>query len=105
MLLGEGEGFGSLLSDFLFLPFDSNLDLIYGLSGAVVRLLKRRYRGIAVHLFSHELRCQFAVALLERTPAPTDTEIDNAMINICRCGTYGQVRKAIHRASKLATKG
>ena len=46
-----------------------------------------------------------AVALLERTPAPTDTEIDNAMINICRCGTYGQVRKAIHRASKLATKG
>jgi isoquinoline 1-oxidoreductase alpha subunit len=45
-----------------------------------------------------------AVALLERTPAPTDTEIDNAMSNICRCGTYGQVRKAIHRVAKLATK-
>jgi aerobic-type carbon monoxide dehydrogenase small subunit (CoxS/CutS family) len=42
-----------------------------------------------------------AVALLESTPAPTDTEIDNAMTNICRCGTYGQVRKAIHRAAKL----
>jgi isoquinoline 1-oxidoreductase alpha subunit len=45
-----------------------------------------------------------AVALLERTPAPTDTEIDNAMTNICRCGTYGQIRKAIHRAAKLAIK-
>jgi isoquinoline 1-oxidoreductase alpha subunit len=44
-----------------------------------------------------------AVALLELTPAPTDTEIDNAMTNICRCGTYSQVRKAIHRAAKLAT--
>jgi isoquinoline 1-oxidoreductase subunit alpha len=42
-----------------------------------------------------------AVALLESTPAPTDIEIDNAMTNICRCGTYGQVRKAIHRAAKL----
>jgi aerobic-type carbon monoxide dehydrogenase small subunit (CoxS/CutS family) len=42
-----------------------------------------------------------AAALLESTPAPTDTEIDNAMTNICRCGTYGQVRKAIHRAAKL----
>jgi aerobic-type carbon monoxide dehydrogenase small subunit (CoxS/CutS family) len=45
-----------------------------------------------------------AAALLERTPAPTDTEIDSAMSNICRCGTYGQIRKAIHRAAKLATK-
>jgi isoquinoline 1-oxidoreductase alpha subunit len=42
-----------------------------------------------------------AAALLESTPDPTDTEIDNAMTNICRCGTYGQVRKAIHRAAKL----
>jgi aerobic-type carbon monoxide dehydrogenase small subunit (CoxS/CutS family) len=41
-----------------------------------------------------------AAALLESTPAPTDTEIDNAMTNICRCGTYAQVRKAIHLAAK-----
>jgi isoquinoline 1-oxidoreductase alpha subunit len=45
-----------------------------------------------------------ATALLERTPAPTDSEIDSAITNICRCGTYGQVRKAIHRAAKLLTK-
>jgi isoquinoline 1-oxidoreductase subunit alpha len=45
-----------------------------------------------------------AAALLERIPAPTDSEIDNAMTNICRCGTYSQVRKAIHRAAKQATQ-
>lgn len=42
-----------------------------------------------------------AVALLERTPRPTDADIDNAMSgNICRCGTYPRIRKAIHRAAE-----
>ena len=40
-----------------------------------------------------------AVALLKRTPHPSDAEIDSAMTNICRCGTYNRVRKAIHRAA------
>jgi isoquinoline 1-oxidoreductase alpha subunit len=40
-----------------------------------------------------------AVALLKRTPRPSDAEIDSAMTNICRCGTYNRVRKAIHRAA------
>jgi isoquinoline 1-oxidoreductase alpha subunit len=40
-----------------------------------------------------------AAALLKRTAHPTDTEIDSAMTNICRCGTYDRVRKAIHRAA------
>ena len=44
-----------------------------------------------------------AVALLENTPKPTDEEIDNAMSgNICRCGTYQRIKKAIHLASDLA---
>ncbi len=42
-----------------------------------------------------------AVALLKRTPNPTDAEIDAAMAgNICRCGTYSRIRSAIHRAAK-----
>jgi isoquinoline 1-oxidoreductase alpha subunit len=41
-----------------------------------------------------------AVALLKRKTQPTDTEIDSAMTNICRCGTYDRVRKAIHRAAR-----
>ena len=41
-----------------------------------------------------------AAALLSRTPKPTDAQIDTAMAgNICRCGTYQRIRKAIHRAA------
>jgi isoquinoline 1-oxidoreductase alpha subunit len=39
-----------------------------------------------------------AAALLEKTLRPTDAQIDEAMSNICRCGTYQRVRAAIHRA-------
>ena len=42
-----------------------------------------------------------AVSLLERKPNPTDKDIDRGMLNLCRCGTYTRVRKAIHRASEL----
>ena len=40
-------------------------------------------------------------ALLERNPKPSDRDIDRAISNICRCGTYNQVRAAIHRAAKI----
>jgi isoquinoline 1-oxidoreductase alpha subunit len=41
-----------------------------------------------------------AAALLRKNPKPTDKDIDEAMTNICRCGTYQQVREAIHAAAK-----
>ena len=41
-----------------------------------------------------------AVALLRAKANPTDADIDRAMNNICVCGTYQRVRKAIHRAAK-----
>lgn len=40
-----------------------------------------------------------AAALLARKPAPTDADIDAAMGNLCRCGTYPRVRAAIHAAA------
>jgi aerobic-type carbon monoxide dehydrogenase small subunit (CoxS/CutS family) len=43
-----------------------------------------------------------AAALLARQPHPTDAQIDGAMTNICRCGTYDRIRRAIHRASREA---
>ncbi len=44
-----------------------------------------------------------AAALLASNPAPTDADIDAALSgNICRCGTYPRIRKAIHRAAELA---
>lgn len=39
------------------------------------------------------------IALLKETPKPTDADIDGAITNICRCGTYQQVREAIHAAA------
>jgi isoquinoline 1-oxidoreductase alpha subunit len=39
-------------------------------------------------------------ALLKEKPRPTDEDIDGAITNICRCGTYQQVREAIHTASE-----
>ena len=40
--------------------------------------------------------------LLSRNPDPSDAEIDEAITNICRCGTYPRIRRAIHRAAALA---
>ena len=45
-----------------------------------------------------------AVALLKKKPKPTDEDIDAAMTNICRCGTYARVRTAIHAAAKKGTR-
>jgi isoquinoline 1-oxidoreductase alpha subunit len=41
-----------------------------------------------------------AVALLNEKPEPSDADIDAAMQNVCRCGTYGRIRAAIHAAAK-----
>jgi isoquinoline 1-oxidoreductase alpha subunit len=43
------------------------------------------------------------VALLERKPKPTDADIEEAVSNICRCGTYQRVKKAIHRVAGTAS--
>jgi isoquinoline 1-oxidoreductase alpha subunit len=43
-----------------------------------------------------------AAALLKEKPNPTDTDIDKAITNICRCGTYQRVRDAVHAAAAKA---
>src|ERR671929_1452101 len=46
-----------------------------------------------------------AAALLQRTPKPTDADIDTAMnANLCRCGTYLRIRQAIHRAAAIPSR-
>jgi isoquinoline 1-oxidoreductase alpha subunit len=46
-----------------------------------------------------------AAALLKKTPRPTDKDIDAAMTNICRCGTYQRIREAVHMAAGASTTG
>jgi isoquinoline 1-oxidoreductase alpha subunit len=41
-----------------------------------------------------------AAALLSKNKNPSDRDIDQAMTNICRCGTYQRIRAAIHAAAK-----
>ncbi len=41
-----------------------------------------------------------AVKLLERNPDPTEEDINNAITNLCRCGTYSRIKKAIHTAAR-----
>jgi isoquinoline 1-oxidoreductase alpha subunit len=41
--------------------------------------------------------------LLAKVPEPTDADIDDALAgNLCRCGTYVRIRKAVHRAARIA---
>ena len=40
-------------------------------------------------------------ALLKEKPKPTDQDIDDALTNICRCGTYSAIRRAVHRAAAI----
>jgi len=52
--------------------------------------------------YCHAGQIMSAAVLLRKLPDPTDQDIDDAMTgNICRCGTYSRIRKAIHHAAEL----
>jgi isoquinoline 1-oxidoreductase subunit alpha len=45
-----------------------------------------------------------AVALLKKNPKPSDADIDEAMTNVCRCGTYQRIREAVHVAAGTSSR-
>ena len=56
--------------------------------------------------YCHSGQLMSAAVLLREKPNPTDQDIDDAMAgNICRCGTYLRIRKAIHLAAEMQRKG
>jgi len=56
--------------------------------------------------YCHSGQIMAAAALLAKNPRPSDADIDRAMTgNICRCGTYQRIRRAIHRAAETMEKG
>ncbi|MGH7184771.1 MAG: (2Fe-2S)-binding protein [Pseudomonadota bacterium] len=55
--------------------------------------------------YCHSGQIMAAVALLAKNPQPTDQDIDQAMTNICRCGTYQRIRAAIHMAAGTGKGG
>jgi len=77
---------------------------IEGLSGDSSHPVQRAWAEIDVPQCGYCQSGQIlaAAALLRRNPRPTDRDIDEAMTNICRCGTYLRIRAAVHRAAELA---
>jgi aerobic-type carbon monoxide dehydrogenase small subunit (CoxS/CutS family) len=56
--------------------------------------------------YCHSGQIMAAAALLAKNPRPSDADIDRAMSgNLCRCGTYQRIRRAIHRAAEMMGKG
>lgn len=52
--------------------------------------------------YCHSGLIMHAVAFLQKHPSPSDADIDANIDNLCRCGTYVRIRRAIHRAAELA---
>ena len=75
---------------------------IQGLSGPLGQTLKQAWveEDVAQCGYCQPGQIMTAAALLKDNPAPTDPDIDEAMSGaLCRCGTYQEIRKAIHRAA------
>lgn len=77
---------------------------IEGISGRVSSAVQASWRRLDVPQcgYCQSGQIMSAIALLQRTPKPTDADIDKAMSgNICRCGTYQRIRAGIHEAAKV----
>ena len=81
---------------------------IEGLSENNYHILQRAWQEVDVPQcgYCHSGQLMSAAVLLREKPNPTDQDIDDAMSgNICRCGTYLRIRKAIHLAAEMKRKG
>lgn len=81
---------------------------IEGLSTGLTHPLQRAWIELDVPQcgYCQSGQIMSAAVLLREKPSPTDEDIDEAMTgNICRCGTYPRIRRAIHRAAEMIAKG
>jgi isoquinoline 1-oxidoreductase alpha subunit len=79
-----------------------NVTTIEGLTSAPAKAVQAAWIKLQVPQcgYCQSGQIMSASALLEKTPAPTDADIDSAMSgNICRCATYSRIRAAIHAAA------
>jgi len=79
-----------------------NITTIEGLQGREAEALKAAWTALDVVQcgYCQSGQLMSACALLQKTPKPSDADIDAAMAgNICRCGTYPRIRAAIHQAA------
>jgi isoquinoline 1-oxidoreductase alpha subunit len=79
---------------------------IEGLSHDASHPVQRAWRetNVAQCGYCQSGQIMAVAAMLEQLPSPSDEDIDRQHRNICRCGTYARIRKAIHRAAELSRK-
>jgi len=85
-----------------------NVTTIEGLSSDLSHPLQRAWMEIDVPQcgYCQSGQLMAAAVLLRENPHPTDADIDDGMAgNLCRCGTYPRIRRAIHRAAALMAEG
>jgi isoquinoline 1-oxidoreductase alpha subunit len=81
-----------------------NITTIEGISDNIDHVVQKAWIELQVPQcgYCQSGQIMSAVALLRTNPKPSDAEIDAAMMgNLCRCGTYSRIRKAIHRAAEM----
>jgi isoquinoline 1-oxidoreductase subunit alpha len=86
------------------LPANAEFTTIEGIGEKSLHTIQRAWNELQVPQcgYCQSGQIMSAVALLKKSQDPTDEEIDAAMSgNLCRCGTYDRIRKAIHLAAKL----
>ncbi len=79
----------------------SKITTIEGLSADSTHAIQKAWAAVDVPQcgYCQSGQIMAAAALLKEKPQPTDKDIDDAMTNICRCGTYQRIRAAIHLAA------
>ena len=84
---------------------DDKIVTIEGLSADRSHPVQRAWAALEVAQcgYCQSGQIMAAAALLAKSPAPTDADIDAAMTNICRCGTYQRIRAAVHMAAGTKT--
>jgi isoquinoline 1-oxidoreductase alpha subunit len=85
------------------IPKNASITTIEGVSNGTLHAVQQAWIELQVPQcgYCQSGQIMSAVALLKKTPNPTDQQIDAAMSgNICRCGTYDRIRKAIHKAGE-----
>jgi isoquinoline 1-oxidoreductase subunit alpha len=93
----DGEPVRSCARPLSTLPANAKITTIEGLSPDGRHPVQQAWQALDVPQcgFCQSGMIMAAVALLKAKPKPTDQDIDSAMTNICRCGTYNRVRTAI----------
>jgi aerobic-type carbon monoxide dehydrogenase small subunit (CoxS/CutS family) len=99
----DGNPVRSCSLPFEAVPENSEITTIEALGGGGLHAVQRAWLEEQVPQcgYCQSGQLMAAAALLQDNPQPTDSQIDQAMSNICRCGTYPRIRKAIRRAAEL----